>query len=287
MKKFKIISVSALCLLLVSQYLYAQPIKNDLLISLAYFNNNNQTQYLKATTKSKINGKFQQVANVSVAFYIDDASTKVLLGNAKTDHNGNAIMQIKSVASEIWKSSATQNFSVSTQEDKLYNASEATLSIVKAKISLDTLDNKSIVATLLELKDSNWLPIKEVDIRVAVKRILGELNVGETATYTSDSLGMVTAEFARDSLPGDSKGNLILIAKLDEHELYGNLTAEMMVPWGIKPIVYSNFNERSLFARKGLTPVWLELLAYSIILIVWSIIIYLIFQIKKIIKLGL
>ncbi|MDP3394271.1 hypothetical protein [Sediminibacterium sp.] len=286
MKKFKIILLSALCLLLVTQYLFAQPIKNDLLLSLAYFNNNNQTQYLKATAKSKVNGKFQQVANVSIAFYIDDASSKVLLGKATTDHSGNAIMQIKSVASEIWKSSATQNFSVSTQEDKLYNASEANLAIVKAKISLDTLEDKSIVATLLELKDSNWLPIKEVDIRVAVKRMLGELNVAETATYTSDSLGMVTAEFTRDSLPGDSKGNLILIAKLDEHELYGNLTAEMIVPWGIKPLVHSTFNDRSLFARKGLTPIWLELLAYSIILIVWSIIIYLIFQIKKIIKLG-
>ena len=286
MKKFKNILISAFCLLLVSQYLNAQSVKNDLLISLAYYNNNNQTQYLKATAKSKVNGKFQQVANISLAFYIDDSETKVLLGKATTDHSGNAVMQIKSVASEIWKSSASQSFSVSNQENKEYNASEAAVSIVKAKITLDTLENKSIVATLLELKDSVWMPVKEVDIKVAVKRMLGELNVGETATYTTDSLGIVTAEFARDSLPGDSKGNLVLIAKVDEHEIYGNLTAELIAPWGVKPSVHSNFNERSLFARKGLTPIWLEGLAYSIILLVWSIIIYLIFQIKKIIKLG-
>lgn len=286
MKKFKNILISAFCLLLVSQYLNAQSVKNDLLISLAYYNNNNQTQYLKATAKSKVNGKFQQVANISLAFYIDDSETKVLLGKATTDHSGNAVMQIKSVASEIWKSSASQSFSVSNQENKEFNASEAAVSIVKAKITLDTLENKSIVATLLELKDSVWMPVKEVDIKVAVKRMLGELNVGETATYTTDSLGVVTAEFARDSLPGDSKGNLVLIAKVDEHEIYGNLTAELIAPWGVKPSVHSDFNERSLFARKGLTPIWLEGLAYSIILLVWSIIIYLIFQIKKIIKLG-
>lgn len=286
MKKFKNILISAFCLLLVSQYLNAQSVKNDLLISLAYYNNNNQTQYLKATAKSKVNGKFQQVPNISLAFYIDDNETKVLLGKATTDHSGNAVMQIKSVASEIWKSSASQSFSVSNQENKEFNASEAAVSIVKAKITLDTLENKSIVATLLELKDSVWMPVKEVDIKVAVKRMLGELNVGETATYTTDSLGVVTAEFARDSLPGDSKGNLVLIAKVDEHEIYGNLTAELIAPWGVKPSVHSDFNERSLFARKGLTPIWLEGLAYSIILLVWSIIIYLIFQIKKIIKLG-
>jgi len=286
MKKFKNILFSTFCLLLVTQYLNAQSVKNDLLISLAYYNNNNHTQYLKATAKSKVNGKFQQVANISLTFYIDDSETKVLLGKAITDHSGNAVMQIKSVASEIWKSSATQSFSVSAQSDKLYNSSDATVSIVKAKISLDTLEDKTIVATLFELKDSIWTPVKEVDLRVAVKRMLGELNVGETATYTTDSLGLVSAEFARDSLPGDAKGNLILIAKLDDHELYGNLTAELLVPWGVQPIVQSSFNERSLFARKGLTPIWLELLAYSIILIVWSIIVYLIFQIKKIIKLG-
>lgn len=286
MKKFKNILISAFCLLLVSQYLNAQSVKNDLLISLAYYNNNNQTQYLKATAKSKVNGKFQQVPNISLAFYIDDSETKVLLGKATTDHSGNAVMQIKSVASEIWKSSASQSFSVSNQENKEFNASEAAVSIVKAKITLDTLENKSIVATLLELKDSVWMPVKEVDIKVAVKRMLGELNVGETATYTTDSLGVVTAEFARDSLPGDSKGNLVLIAKVDEHEIYGNLTAELIAPWGVKPSVHSDFNERSLFARKGLTPIWLEGLAYSIILLVWSIIFYLIFQIKKIIKLG-
>lgn len=286
MKKFNYILFSIICLLLVNQILIAQKVKNDLVISLAYYNNNNQTQYLKANTKTKVDGKIQQVANITLAFYIDDASTKVLLGKAITDHNGNAIMQVKSVASEIWKSSASQNFSVSNQGDKLYNASEAIVSIVKAKIVIDTLEDKTIIATLLELKDSLWMPIKDEDVRIAVKRMLGELNVSETATYTTDSIGVVTADFARDSLPGDVKGNLVLIAKLEDHELYGNLTAEKMVPWGIKLNHISTFNERSLFARQGLTPIWLEVLAYSIVLVVWLIIFYLILQIRKLVKLG-
>lgn len=286
MKKFNYILLSAICILLVNQILIAQKVKNELIISLAYYNNNNQTQYLKANAKTKVDGKFQQVSNISLAFYINDANTKLLLGKATTDHNGNAVMQVKSVASEIWNSSNSPTFSVSNQDDKIYNTSEATVSIVKAKIIIDTLEDKTIVATLLELKDSLWMPIREVDVRIAVKRILGELNVSETATYTSDSIGMVTAEFARDSLPGDVKGNLIVIVKLDDHELYGNITAEKLVPWGIKPNHISTFNERSLFARQGLTPIWLEVLAYSIVLVVWLIIFYLILQIKKLIKLG-
>lgn len=69
--------------------------------------------------------------------------------------------------------------------------------------------------------------------------------------------------------------------------MYGNLTSEMVVPWGKYYAYASNFDERTLFARRGYSPLWLELLAYAIVVVVWSVIIYLFFQIKKIKKLGL
>ena len=114
----------------------------------------------------------------------------------------------------------------------------------------------------------------------------GDLNVSETPTYTTDSLGMITAEFKRDSLPGDSKGNLTLIAKLEESDLYGTLTAEKVVPWGVVIKHESAFNVRSLFARRGHSPIWLEFIAYSIVFAVWGILFYLVLQIRKIKKLG-
>ena len=72
-----------------------------------------------------------------------------------------------------------------------------------------------------------------------------------------------------------------------DHDVYGNLSAELTAPWGAKTIYTSNFDHRSLFARRGHSPIWLELLAYSIVLAVWSIIIYLLVQINNIKKLGL
>jgi hypothetical protein len=47
------------------------------------------------------------------------------------------------------------------------------------------------------------------------------------------------------------------------------------------------FDHRSLFARRGHSPIWLELLAYGIVAVVWAVIIYLLFQIRNIKKLGL
>jgi hypothetical protein len=128
--------------------------------------------------------------------------------------------------------------------------------------------------------------VKGVELKVAVKRMDADLGVSETQTYTTDSTGTINAEFKRDGLPGDSKGNLILVAKVEDNDQYGNLSVEKSVPWGAIPSYQTNFFKRTLFARRGQSPLWLELLAYSIIVAVWAVLIYLILQLNKIKKLG-
>jgi hypothetical protein len=142
------------------------------------------------------------------------------------------------------------------------------------------------MATLVEQKESGWVPVKGVDMRIAVKRLGGDLNVNETPTFTTDSLGEATADFKHLNLPGDSAGNLILIAHIDENDLYGNLTTEKTVPWGAVTKYSTAFNERSLFARAGRPPFWLLWMASTITLSVWMVIFYLFFQIRKLKKLG-
>ncbi|HVX49293.1 MAG TPA: hypothetical protein VHB48_04020, partial [Chitinophagaceae bacterium] len=156
----------------------------------------------------------------------------------------------------------------------------------KAKIILDTADNKKVTATLLAFKDTAWVAIKGVDIKLGIQRLGADLNINETPSYTTDSLGAVSGDFKRDSLPGDVKGNLILTAKVEDDDTYCNIITERIVPWG-KPAKYvSNFDKRTLFARRGRSPIWLELMAYSIILVVWGILFYLGLQIRQLIRLG-
>jgi hypothetical protein len=138
----------------------------------------------------------------------------------------------------------------------------------------------------MELKDTVWTPVKAIDVKIAVKRLDADLNVAETPTYETDSLGVASADFKRDSLPGDSKGNLTLIAKVEDNDVYGNLSSEKIVPWGKSIKYYTEFDKRTLFARRGKSPLWLELLAYSIVIAVWGVLIYLFGQIKKLKQLG-
>ncbi len=262
--------------------------KNTLVLSVKYYNDNNVAQHLVIAAKSKIDGKFQKIANIPFKVYItSDADKNNLIGAGITSERGEYILFIPPIAKQEWIKSATQNFVAVSATTKLYDEARGEATITKAKIKIDTADGKIITAKLLTMVDSIWKPMAGVEMVLAVKRLDGNLNISETATYTTDTAGLVTGEFKRDSLPGDTKGNLVLVANIIDNDVYGNIIAETSVPWG-KPLVYTtNYNHRSLFARRGHSPIWLELLAYGIIILVWGVIIYLGFQIRNIIKLGL
>ncbi len=265
----------------------AQDAKNDLSLSLGYYNNNNYTHYLVAHAKTKIDGRFQTVPDVSVSFFINnDSAAAILLGTGVTNDKGEAYLLMPPAAKEVWSKSAKHSFSITSKASKLYDESKASLDVSRARLKIDTTDDKKIIVTVQELKDTSWVMVKGAELKVAVKRLDGDLNVNETQTFTTDSTGTITAEFKRDSLPGDANGNLTLIAKIEDNDTYGNLTAEKVVKWGNKFQYVSQFDKRSLFARRGHSPWWLELLAYTIVVSVWGVLIYLIGQIKKIKKLG-
>ena len=168
----------------------------------------------------------------------------------------------------------------------LYSGVTTTLDLTKARIKLDTAGDKKIIAVLVEQNGTEWIPVKGVDMKIAVKRLGGDLNVTETPTVTTDSLGEASADFKLITLPGDVSGNLVLIARVEDNDLFGNLSTERTVPWGTPSNYVSDYNNRSLFARAGRSPLWLLWMASAITLSVWLVIFYLFFQIRKLKKLG-
>ena len=261
--------------------------KNSLSLSLKYFNDNNVTHHLLVQAKSKIDGKFQKIAHIPVQFYIaNDTDKKNLLGTGITNEKGEYTVMIPPSAKAEWLKSPLQNFIVVGKATPGFDEGRAELAITKAKLKIDTAEGKMVTAKLMAMVDTTWKAISAVDVVVGVKRLGGLLNVNETLTYSTDSSGSVSAEFKRDRIPGDNKGNITLVTSVIDNDVYGNLSAELTVPWGAKTIYTTNFEHRSLFARRGHSPIWLEILAYGIVIIVWSIIIYLFIQINNIKKLG-
>ncbi len=89
------------------------------------------------------------------------------------------------------------------------------LTIKKAILVIDTSSEegiRSVTAQLKEKKGNEWVAVKDIEMKLRVKRLLGNLTAGDAETFTSDSTGTAIAEFKRDSMPGDEKGNLVLVA---------------------------------------------------------------------------
>ncbi|MBK7225313.1 MAG: hypothetical protein IPH96_07840 [Saprospiraceae bacterium] len=134
--------------------------------------------------------------------------------------------------------------------------------------------------------ENKWLPADEVEMKLGIKRVGGILPSADEQSYTTDSSGTVVAEFKKDKIPGDENGNIILIAKVEENENFGNLSTEKMVNWGITTQVDSTFFEkRTLWSTRFKTPYWLLTLAYSIAIGIWATLIYLVYLVVKIVKL--
>ena len=99
----------------------------------------------------------------------------------------------------------------------------------------------------------------------------------------------MSAEFGFD-LPGDAQGDITIGAKIDEHEVYGSLMSTKAAKWGV-PLdsdtsFAKSFAKRTLWSTRDKTPIWLLVFPNLIIVSVWGIIFYLIYQIFRIIKLG-
>jgi len=258
------------------------------LVKLNYFTVNNGVQYLILENSLKTGRKTEPLKNKVFQLYLNSNSPENLISKVSTDKNGKAKSFIPPSLKSAWAESTNPTFIAVAvgKEDEI----AAEIAISKSKIQLDTLTTdgiRSITVQVMQLTDSVWVPAADVELKVGVQRLGGILSAGDDETYTTDSSGTATMEFTKDSLPGDQKGNFVLVAKIQENDLYGNLIVEKTVPWGIAVKPDTNFFEqRTLWTTRFRTPIWLLIMAYSIFIGVWGTIIYLITQIVKIKKLG-
>lgn len=259
-------------------------------LSIGYFLPLNNVPYLQANAKRKVGRKFEPVKGINVNIYFDEAGATNLLGKTVTDVDGKGRIGFPSSFKNIWDSLNEFKFIALSDSSKEHGPLSADITIKKAILTIDTTSvdgARTVIAELKEKSGNTWIPVKDVDMKLTIKRMLGNLSVGDAETYTSDSAGISSAEFKRDSIPGDQKGNIVLVAQVDDNDTYGNLVTEKTVDWGkaIQP-AKNFFTQRTLWSTRSATPIWLLLTVFSIVIGIWATIFYLVFQILKIKKLG-
>lgn len=259
------------------------------ILSLRYFLPENKIPYIIVNTKKKVGRIFEPVKNITVNVYFNEASENNLLGKIITAGNGEGRVAFPDSFKTTWDSINEFKFVAESVPAKGEELISTDLTVKKAILVIDTLndgESKTVTAQLKEKTGDEWVAVKEIEMKLGVKRMLENLTVGDAETYTSDSSGTANAVFIRDSLPGDNKGNIILVAKVEENDTYGNLIVEKQVPWGKPVIAESHFWHRTLWSTGNRAPIWLLFIALSIIVGVWGTFIYLIMQLLKMKRMG-
>jgi hypothetical protein len=264
-------------------------IKAEPAIRLGYFVNNKGIPFLQVESLLKKGKKFEVLPAGQMKIYLDSMGAGNLLNELNTGKTGKVRVVVPASFQSIWNNSPKHNFIAILKNKPGQEDITESLEITKARMSIDTttMDGaRTISVKILYNNQGEWLPAKDVEVKVGALRAGGLLTAGEES-YTTDSTGMVQAAFTRDSLPGDTLGNIVIAARVEDNDTYGNLLVEKTVPWG-RPtkIDLTFFDKRTLWSTAFRAPGWLLFMAYSIAIIVWGTLIYLITQIVKIKRLG-
>ncbi|HCS19340.1 MAG TPA: hypothetical protein DIW47_02060 [Bacteroidetes bacterium] len=260
----------------------------ETVLRLRYFNENNQLQYLILESLSKTGRIAVPLPNQVCEVYMDEQIEENLIAKVTTDEKGKAKCFIPPSLKALWDEMPMHLFIAVTKDKEEEITTE--IEITKARIQIDTLSEdgvRSISVMVMMLEDSVWVPAEEVEMKVGIRRLGGILSAGEDETYTTDEEGMVSVELNKANMPGDEQGNIILRARVEESDLFGNLIIEKTARWGV-PVIGDDsfFEQRSLWSTRFRAPYWLLVMAYGIAFSVWGVIIYLVIQIFRIKKLG-
>ena len=174
------------------------------------------------------------------------------------------------------------------QDDKKDDKKKEEVKVTDAvlQLSFDTADGAKQIKATVKGKDASGtlVPVKGVTIKLFIKKSFGNLPV-EGDNMATDDDGVVTVEFPKQ-MPGDKKGNVTLLAKVEDEPKTGDLEATAVSGFGIPSQPKSMLNERSLFAASSNAPIPLVITVNLLIVIVWGTIFYILFKLLTINKLG-
>ena len=168
-------------------------------------------------------------------------------------------------------------YTVSGQEDDTMEDAKIALSFNEES------DSKIIIATATNFNND---PIEDLELYFYVKRTFSNLPIGDIFNVT-DETGTVKVVFPND-LPGDLEGNVTILVKIIDSDIYNEQTIETKKKWGVPSPSPDQLDEkRSLWAAAANAPIPLILIISALIFSIWFIIFYIIYTLFKISKIRI
>jgi hypothetical protein len=214
---------------------------------------------------------------LEITFYAGEDSL-VSLGNGMTDPEGHAVLVLEEMAGLPRGEDGSVRYVAEYEGNDDIRAAEYEIYItdVNLAMSLDLVDSVGTVSLrAYTLVDGMEVPVADEDVYVYVSRMFSDLPVGEDFL---DENGAFTTEVPPD-IPGDASGNIEIVARFNDHYLFGTVEKRQIVQWGVPTSYDFQVPRRTLWTQ--IAPLWM-IITLSIMLIgVWSHYIYVIVQLIR------
>jgi hypothetical protein len=233
---------------------------------------------LKASLRFKTKGVTLKLTQLKVHFQlVTDTATKDL-GSVITDRIGNALLTVKAGELNADKEGKL-HFKAVFAGNKQMEATEAEATLKTAVLALTAEKADSVYTAKLKLTDlASGAAIPKTTVSVWVKREFNALKLGEG---TTDDNGEATVEVPA-KIPGDAKGNIVLLGRVDENETLGNMESSLQEPWGVAVSDKNQQLPRALWSSHP--PIWMLVTFLILVTTVWGHYIVIIFELFRLRK---
>lgn len=257
--------------------------KKTAIVELSFYKNAGGDRTIVANVSAKNDsGKLVFVQGVKINFYTSTLAGKSFLGKALTNEGGKATIHFPK---EAPRDTSGITIIAGIENDKGYEDTETQASVKDARLvlSLSEGDSSRLISALATeiLPDGEEKPIPNVEVNFGIQRLFGVMPLSEEANVTTDDRGMATFNFPKE-IKRDEKGNVFLVTRIIDDEVYGNVEATSVSKWGEPLVVEKNPFPRALWEPRA--PVILIISFIIIFSGIWFTYGFVIYQITKIEK---
>ncbi len=235
-------------------------------MELLYLKDMDGKIHLKSSMVDYVNRMPVPLPGLKVNFLAGD-DPLVILGEINTDADGIAELVLEEDSSWPGYEDGEIRFYCGFEgnENILFAEAEVYVSPVSLEMELSMTDSIGTVSLrAYTVVEGEEVPVVDEDIYVYVKRMFSDMTIGEDFL---DENGEFEVEVPSD-IPGDAEGDIEIIARFNDHYLFGTVEKREIVRWGIPTEHKLPGGQRTLWTQ--IAPLWMVITLSILLLGVWG-----------------
>ncbi len=223
--------------------------------------------------------RYEPFANMEVSFYVAADTSKILLEKMTTNEKGEAVYVLQDKDKTYMDVTGQLAFEVTYDGSATAESAAKDIQVKMAELKVSFFQEDTSKFIAVEAFETSGVdsitPIAAVEIGLYIKGTFSYFSIAKDIT---DETGKLIVPFPVE-MPGDTLGIITIAAKIEDHDLYGNIESWGNINWA-KPVPLASE------ARRGLgdtdAPLWMVYTLIVLLSAVWFHYAYVIFLVIKI-----